>query len=99
LRKARERAGLSQSSLARAAGIAPDAVSRIESGARANPGFSTVARLASALGLSLDALAEGSVNAHASSSQANDLRTREAVRKARRLLKQVDTILVNHPDP
>jgi transcriptional regulator with XRE-family HTH domain len=57
LRDARERAGISQSALARMTGIAPNIVSRIEAGERPNPQFATVARLARALGISLDGLA------------------------------------------
>ena len=95
LRKAREQAGLSQSGLARAAGIAPDVVSRIESGARANPGFATVARLASALGLSLDALARGSTTLRTSSARVESVQAREAARKARLLLKRADALLID----
>ncbi len=58
IKDAREKAGLSQSALARASQIAPNVVSRIEAGKRPNLQFVTVARLAKSLGLSLGHLAE-----------------------------------------
>lgn len=54
---ARIRAGLSQHALAREVGIAANHLARIESGTKALPRFDTVARLAAALGLSLDDVA------------------------------------------
>lgn len=57
LREARERAGLTQSDLARRVGIAPNHLVRLESGEKVDPRWSTVVRLAAALGLSLDAIA------------------------------------------
>ena len=57
LKAARERAGMSQSDLARTAGISPNMISRLEAGERQAPTFATVAKLASALGVSLDAVA------------------------------------------
>ncbi len=57
LRTARERAGLTQASLARSAKIAQAQISQIETGARADPQFSTVVRIAGVLGVSLDQLA------------------------------------------
>lgn len=57
LKAARERAGMSQSDLARSAAISPNMVSRLEAGERLAPTFVTVAKLAAALGLSLDELA------------------------------------------
>ena len=56
-RAARERVGVTQSALAAEAGIAPNHLSRLESGAKETPRFDTVARVAAALGLSLDAIA------------------------------------------
>jgi transcriptional regulator with XRE-family HTH domain len=57
LREARERAGLSQSALGQLAGLAPNMISRIESGERPNPQFATIARIAKAIGVSLDTIA------------------------------------------
>lgn len=57
LRSAREKAGLTQSELARRVGIAPNHVTRLESEEKSNPRFETVARLAVELGLSLDDIA------------------------------------------
>ena len=57
LRTARERAGLSQHQLAEEAGLAGNHLQRLESGTKALPRFDTVARLAAALGLSLDDIA------------------------------------------
>jgi transcriptional regulator with XRE-family HTH domain len=56
-REIREKAGLTQSDLARISGIAANMISRIEAGDRENPQFATVARLARALGASLDYIA------------------------------------------
>jgi transcriptional regulator with XRE-family HTH domain len=50
VREARERRGMSMADLARAAGLSPGAVSRIEHGER-SPGAETVSRLARALGV------------------------------------------------
>ena len=49
-----ERAGLSQHQLAEEVGLAGNNLQRLESGTKALPRFDTVARLAAALGLSLD---------------------------------------------
>jgi transcriptional regulator with XRE-family HTH domain len=57
LRKARERANLSQAELATAAGVSQTVISRIEANARENPRFVNVLKLAYACGLSLDRLA------------------------------------------
>lgn len=57
LRAARESAGVSQSALARRVGISAAQLAQIENGHRANPHFLTVARIAGAMGLSLDAVA------------------------------------------
>ncbi len=57
LRSARERAKLSQNELAGKVGLAPSHIVRLESGEKGAPRFDTVARLAIALGLSLDEVA------------------------------------------
>jgi transcriptional regulator with XRE-family HTH domain len=57
LQKARLAAGLSLRELEKRSGMAASQISQIETGRRADPGFSTVLRLAKALEASLDALA------------------------------------------
>ena len=57
LREARERAGISQSGLGQLIGMAPNMISRIEAGVRETPSFATIARIAGALGISLDQVA------------------------------------------
>lgn len=57
LRAARESAGISQSALAQRIGISAGQLAQIENGQRADPYFSSVARIAGALGLSLDSVA------------------------------------------
>jgi transcriptional regulator with XRE-family HTH domain len=57
LRTARQGAGVSQSALARRVGISGSQLAQIENGQRVDPHFSTVARIAGAMGLSLDAIA------------------------------------------
>lgn len=56
LRTARERLGLSQAALARAAGLAREHVSRIEDGQKPNPFVASVWKLAQVLGVSMDVL-------------------------------------------
>jgi transcriptional regulator with XRE-family HTH domain len=56
LRSERQRCGLSGPALAQRAGLSRAAVFRLESGSRPDPCVSTVAGLARALGLPLDAL-------------------------------------------
>jgi transcriptional regulator with XRE-family HTH domain len=53
----REGVGISRATLARAAGIDPGTLTRIESGERINLRFETVCRIASALGVSADTIA------------------------------------------
>jgi transcriptional regulator with XRE-family HTH domain len=53
LRRLREEAGLSQNALARAAGMSPSNVNRIEAAKQGVPRKTTIIRLARALGLSL----------------------------------------------
>lgn len=57
IRDARLRAGLTLRDLERLTGLDPSQLSQIEMGKRRDPGFSTMARIAKGLGLSLDALA------------------------------------------
>jgi len=57
IRTARERAKMTQSQLARALGVAQGTIARIESGGREAPRFTTVVKIATVLGISLDALA------------------------------------------
>jgi transcriptional regulator with XRE-family HTH domain len=56
LKVLRENAGMSQQSLAVSAGLSVSLVSQIERGSRADPRMSTIAALATALGVSLDEL-------------------------------------------
>lgn len=58
--KVRRLAGLSQEGLARQSGVGLDAIRRIEQQAVHDPGFFTVADLASATGAGLDSLARNS---------------------------------------
>ncbi len=58
LRRARERAGLTQEKLAWAAGLHQTEVGRIEAGRR-NPGFDTIIKLARGLGLPAAELFDG----------------------------------------
>lgn len=57
LRIARERAELTQTAVARAAGMDPSQINKLEAEEYADPRFSTVARVCEVLGLSLDAVA------------------------------------------
>lgn len=57
LRIARERAALTQTAVARAAGVDPSQINKLEADEYADPRFSTVARVCEVLGLSLDAVA------------------------------------------
>lgn len=57
VRDIREEAGISRAALARASNLTAPEVSRIELEARTNVRFSTVCRIATALGVSLDDLA------------------------------------------
>jgi transcriptional regulator with XRE-family HTH domain len=58
LKTARLRARLSQSAVARAAGVDASVLSNIESGKRVSLRFETVARLAQVMGVSLDTIAQ-----------------------------------------
>jgi len=57
LKAQRERLGWNQSELARRSGVPSQVISRLESGARAGLTLDVARRLASALGVGLDALA------------------------------------------
>ena len=57
LKALREKAGLSQQSLAVSAGLSVSLVSQIERGSRVDPRMSTITALAEALKISLDELA------------------------------------------
>jgi transcriptional regulator with XRE-family HTH domain len=57
IREARLKAGMTLRDVERLTGIDPSQLSQIELGKRQDPGFSTTARIAEGLGLSLDALA------------------------------------------
>tara|TARA_R100000365_G_C2742928_1_gene71623 strand:+ start:347 stop:1117 length:771 start_codon:yes stop_codon:yes gene_type:complete len=63
LKAARDRAELTQTQLAKKAGVAQGTVGNIESGERLNPSSETLAKLAKALGLLVDDLTPGSVKA------------------------------------
>lgn len=56
LREARQRLGISTRDLERATGVANAQISKVESGARPDPSFRTVTRLAKGIGVSLDDL-------------------------------------------
>src|ERR1700730_12694855 len=60
LKRAREDAQLSMSSVARQAGVPQSTVTRIEAGGSPGASFRTIALVADVLGVSLDALAERS---------------------------------------
>ncbi len=59
LKKLRATAGMSQQSLAVAAGLSVSLVSQIERGSRSDPRISTTTALAKALGVTLDELVVG----------------------------------------
>ena len=56
VRTLREDRGLTQSTLARAAGIATDMVSRLENGHYSSPGLRTLLRIADGMGISIGAM-------------------------------------------
>jgi transcriptional regulator with XRE-family HTH domain len=56
VKQLREAAGLSQQSLAQAAGLSISVVTQLEQGAKADPRISTVAALARALRVTVDAI-------------------------------------------
>ena len=62
IRKLRKQRGLSQEKLARLADIATATLVKIESGTAKEPTITTVSKLASALGVSIDELVKGSKN-------------------------------------
>jgi transcriptional regulator with XRE-family HTH domain len=56
LRELRIANGYSQAAVARSAGITREYIAELESGARRNPKLETLARIAGALGVGIDAL-------------------------------------------
>jgi transcriptional regulator with XRE-family HTH domain len=92
LRRLRERRGLSQAALAREISMAPNMISRLEAGERNQPTFGTVAKIASALGASLDNIAAacgyGAAGANPSEPQLE--RVFADLQKAREQLHSVD---------
>jgi transcriptional regulator with XRE-family HTH domain len=85
LREVREAAGLSQRELARQAGLSHEAVSRLERGDTVIPRWSTMRRLAGALGMAPERLVESTWQA-----SADDRRTPRfsAARIARHYLRE-----------
>jgi transcriptional regulator with XRE-family HTH domain len=59
VRQLREAAGMSQQALAVAAGLSMSVVAQLEQGQREDPRISTVAALARALGVTVDAILSG----------------------------------------
>jgi transcriptional regulator with XRE-family HTH domain len=92
IRAERRRAGLTQAELARRAGIASNHLSRLESGEKIDPRFATIAKLALALNVSLDRLAQvrGSNSSIQRSDSGGAERMREVVRAARLALSIAD---------
>lgn len=106
LKGARESAGISQSALAKRIGISASQLAQIESGKRVDPYFSSVARVAGALGMSLDAVATACGIAGFSSrpSKAKPLKAttvkaadqmRQAQRDLEKVLKRLDSTVVD----
>lgn len=88
LREARLRAGLKRADLARRVGIDPGYLMRIESG-KHDPPFSTVVRLAAAVGASLDLIASGV----ATGATGADPRRTQLLASAERHLAQAQAVL------
>ncbi|MFC8193522.1 helix-turn-helix domain-containing protein [Cellulomonas sp. NPDC057328] len=82
LRDARERSGLSQADLARAAMMHPSYVSHLERGIR-GPGPAALERLASALGITTTYLEQGDRSPAYQASEAAVVRARQLVRSGR----------------
>lgn len=82
LRDARERSGLSQADLARAAMMHPSYVSHLERGIR-GPGPAALERLASALGITVTYLEQGERSPAYQASEAAVVRARQLVRSGR----------------
>lgn len=72
LKAARDRAELTQTQLAKKAGVAQGTVGNIESGERLNPSSETLAKLAKALGLLVDDLTPGSAKVKQNQTLAHD---------------------------
>jgi transcriptional regulator with XRE-family HTH domain len=109
IREARLQAELTLRDVERLTGLDPSQLSQIEMGKRRDPGFSTIARIAEGLGLSLDALAaRAGLGTRAA---ATDIRLdsgtkatldtanalAEAKRNAERTLAAIDNALENVP--
>ena len=62
IRKLRKKKGLSQEKLARLADISNNTLIKIEQGIAKEPTITTVSKVASALGVSIDELVKGSKN-------------------------------------
>ena len=62
IRRLRKKKGLSQEKLARLADISNNTLIKIEQGIAKEPTITTVSKLASALGVSIDELVKGSKN-------------------------------------
>lgn len=87
IRRARLRAGISQSELARRLGTQQPVVARWESGAR-SPTLETVARAVEACGLALDvAVVERDAGEEATLRQWRDLSPRERIRRNEQMLE------------
>lgn len=56
LRRCREEAGLTLRDVARSSGVSVNQISQVESGRRSDPAFTTVAKIAAGLRLSLDSI-------------------------------------------
>jgi transcriptional regulator with XRE-family HTH domain len=90
IRDLRKRAGVSQVALARAAGIDPAIVSRIEAGSREGMHFGNLCRVARALDVSLDDIAAAAgllpSTQRSASKSSGRLRFNEGVRQVQTLL-------------
>lgn len=80
LARARKHANLSQAAVARECGLSKGELSQIERGVRTDPRFTTVARLADIVGLSLDQLAHEIGHRQRHRAVTQDLLVSEAVR-------------------
>jgi transcriptional regulator with XRE-family HTH domain len=87
IRGLRQDAGLSAAALAKRARLDPAALLRIERGENSNPSFTTVSRIAAALGVSLDSLK--SAHPKASATVVGQIRQEEELRELRRLATEL----------
>lgn len=97
IQKARERAGMTQATLAKALGVPQGVVARLETGGRPDPRLSTIVAVARALGASIDALvADAGLTPPPATRRAAQEAVAEAVsvaRRARRELAAADRAL------